>query len=175
MKKDSFSQFIQETWDGKVIDPSYVRFRGMKPIVINVASECGYTDQNYKDIFEFATLMKDKVSIYLYPSNDFGGQEPGTEDDIAAFCDKYGVLDLYPTVKLMKKVSVKDPENELYQHLQYDNVLTDQGIDCEVKWNFQKFLINTDGSMWGFLYSEEPLMDEGVIEWCNNMEIMQDY
>lgn len=175
MKKDSFNQFIQETYDGRVIDPSYVRFRGMKSIVINVASECGYTDQGYKDIFEFASLMKDKVSIYLYPSNDFGGQEPGSEEQIAQFCDKYGVLDLYPTVKLMNKVSVKDPENELFQWLQHGNQMAQDGIDCEIKWNFQKFYINTDGSLWGFGYSQETMMDEDIIEWCNNMEIIQEY
>jgi glutathione peroxidase len=172
--KSSFNQFIQKTYDGRVIDPSYVRFRGMKSIVINVASECGYTDNNYKDIFEFATKMKDKVSIYLYPSNDFGGQEPKSEEEIAKFCDKYGVLDLYPTVKLMNKISVKD--SELFQYLQYDNNLTQEGVDCEVTWNFQKFLINTDGSLWGYLYPEESLTNQkNIEEWCNNMEIIKDY
>ena len=56
--KSSFNQFIQKTYDGRVIDPSYVRFRGMKSIVINVASECGYTDTNYKDIFEIGSITK---------------------------------------------------------------------------------------------------------------------
>ena len=172
MYRDSFNQFIQETWDGKVIDPSYVRFRGMKSIVINVASECGYTDKNYKEIYEFATLMKDKVSIYLYPSNDFGGQEPKDEEQIATFCDQYGLMDLYPTVKLMKKVSVKDPNNELFQWLQYNNEMAKHpDVDAEIKWNFQKYLINTDGSMWGFLYSNESIIDDEIIEWCNVMEI----
>ena len=172
--KNSFNQFIQETHDGKVIDPSYVRFRGMKSIVINVASECGYTDASYKDIFKFATKMKDKVSIYLYPSNDFGGQEPKSEDEIAKFCDKYGVLDLYPTVKLMNKISVKD--SDLYKFLQYDNNLTDNNVDCEVTWNFQKYFINTDGTLWGFAYPEQEMSsDENLTEWCNNMEIIKDY
>ena len=172
--KSSFNQFIQKTYDGRVIDPSYVRFRGMKSIVINVASECGYTDTNYKDIFEFATKMKDKVSIYLYPSNYFGGQEPNIEEEIAKFCDKYGVLDLYPTVKLMNKISVKD--SELFQYLQYDNNLTQEGVNCEVTWNFQKFLINTYGSLWGYLYPEESLTNQkNIEEWCNNMEIIKDY
>ena len=153
--KDNFNQIIQETYDGKVIDPSYVRFRGMKSIVINVASECGYTDNNYKDIFKFATKMKDKVSIYLYPSNDFGGQEPKDESEIAKFCDKYGVLDLYPTVKLMNKISVKD--SELFNF-------------------FQKYLINTDGTLWGFMFPEEMISeDKSIEEWCNNMEIIKDY
>ena len=172
--KDNFNQFIQETYDGKVIDPSYVRFRGMKSIVINVASECGYTDKNYKDIFKFATKMKDKVSIYLYPSNDFGGQEPKDESEIAKFCDKYGILDLYPTVKLMNKISIKD--SELFKFLQYNNSLTDEGVNCEATWNFQKYLINTDGTMWGFIFPEEMISEDKVIEeWCNNMEIIKDY
>lgn len=174
--KDSFNQCIQKTWDGRTIDPSYVRFRGMKSIVINVASECGYTDQNYKDIAEFAKQMKDKVSIYLYPSNDFGGQEPGSVDDISKFCDTYGLMDMYPTVKLMEKVSVVEPGNEVFDFLQYNNNLTSEGIDTKAQWNFQKYLINTDGSLWGFLFPEETLSgDKDIEEWCNNMEIIQDY
>jgi glutathione peroxidase len=175
MAKNNFHQIILQTWDGKTIDPSYVRFRGMKSIVINVASECGLTDESYRDIYEFATLMKDKVSIYLYPSNDFGGQEPGTMDQISNFCDKYGVLDLYPTVKLMPKVSVTDPDNDLFQFLQYNNHLADSGIDCKIQWNFQKFLIDTNGQLWGFSLPHEKLMgDKDIEDWCNNMEIMEE-
>lgn len=175
MAKENFHQIILKTWDDKTIDPSYVRFRGMKSIVINVASECGLTDESYKDIYEFAKLMKDKVSIYLYPSNDFNGQEPGTIEEVSKFCDTYGVLDLYPTVKLMPKVSVKDPNNDLYQFLQYNNNLAKSGVDCEVQWNFQKYLIDTDGSLWGFSLPHEKLIgDEAIEEWCNNMVIIED-
>ena len=74
----------------------------------------------------------------------------------------------------MNKISVKD--SELFQYLQYDNNLTQEGVNCEVTWNFQKFLINTDGSLWGYLYPEESLTNQkNIEEWCNNMEIIKDY
>jgi len=168
--KESFNQFMMRTWDGKLIDPSYVRYRDMKSIVINVASKCGYTDDNYKQLVEFANTVKDKVSIYLFPCNDFGQQEPGDIEEIVYFCDQYGLTDLYPTVKIMGKTSVVDEENELFQWLQYNNEMAKSGLDFGITWNFHKFLINTDGSMWGFCYPDENLNDPEIIEWVNTKQ-----
>ena len=175
MIKENFNQFVQTTSDGKVIDPSYVRFRGMKSIVINTASKCGYTDSDMKDIAKFAELMKDKVSIYLYPSDDFN-QEPNTDEENEVCCDGYGLVDLYPTVKIMSKSSVISKENELYQWLQngQTHYIVDNQIDgnpFELKWNFHKYLINTDGTMWGTLFPGESLISEDIEEWCNIQEI----
>lgn len=167
--KYNFNQCIQYTWDGRCIDPSYVRFRGMKSIVINIASACGYTEQNMREIAQFAEMMEDKVSIYLYPSDDFN-QEPLNDEQIQEFCAKYGLTDMYPTVKIMSKTSVFDENNEVYQFLQKNNHLVEeQGIDCSVNWNFQKYYINTDGTLWGFSYAQESILDDGVVEWANEL------
>jgi|SaaInl74LU_5_DNA_1037368.scaffolds.fasta_scaffold02333_1 glutathione peroxidase len=175
MEKNNFNQFIQDTWDGKNIDPSYVRFRGMKSIVINIASGCGYTDGDLKDIRDFAERMKDKVSIYLFPSDDFK-QEPKEGKELYDFCETYGLNVLYPTVKLMPKSSVTGKDNEMYQWLQFKNEMATQYPSdenpFEVKWNFHKFLINTDGTVWGTLFPGESLLQKDIIEWCDNMEII---
>jgi glutathione peroxidase len=141
----------------------------MKSIVINIASACGYTESNMTEIAEFAKMMKDKVSIYLYPSDDFN-QEPLTDEQIQEFCTKYGLTELYPTVKIMAKTSVLDPNNEVYQFLQKNNHLaTEQGVNCDVDWNFQKYYINTNGTLWGFSYAQESILDEGVVEWAGQL------
>ena len=149
------------TADGQMIHPKVLN---TKHIVINVASECGYTDTNYKDLKEFLdTVDEDKVTVWLYPSNDFGGQEPGTKEEIKTFCDGYGVLD-YPNVYLMNKTVLKD--SDIWHWLQYTNDgSTQYGYDFEAKWNFFKYLIDVDGEMWGLSYSEESLLDEEVMDW----------
>lgn len=151
------------TADGQMIYPKVLN---TKHIVINVASECGYTNQNYQDLQSFLeTVDKDKVSIWLYPSNDFGKQEPGTDEEIKMFCESYGVLD-YPNVYLMNKTVLKD--SDIWHWLQYTNEgSTQYGYDFEAKWNFFKYLIDEDGEMWGLSYSSESLLDEEVLEWVN--------
>ena len=151
------------TANGQMIHPKVLN---TKHIIINVASECGYTNQNYQDLQSFLeTVDKDKVSVWLYPSNDFGEQEPGTDEEIKMFCESYGVLD-YPNVYLMTKTSLKD--SDIWHWLQYTNEgSTEYGYDFEAKWNFFKYLIDEDGEMWGLSYSEESLLDEEVMDWVN--------
>lgn len=151
------------TANGQMIHPKVLN---TKHIIINVASECGYTNQNYQDLQSFLeTVDKDKVSIWLYPSNDFGEQEPGTDEEIKMFCESYGVLD-YPNVYLMTKTSLKD--SDIWHWLQYTNEgSTQYGYDFEAKWNFFKYLIDEDGEMWGLSYSAESLLDEDVMDWVN--------
>lgn len=159
----NFFDRILITVDGQMIYPKDLNTRH---IVINVASECGYTNQNYQDLQSFLeTVDKDKVTVWLYPSNDFGEQEPGTDKEIKTFCESYGVLG-YPNVYLMSKTSLKD--SEIWHWLQYTNdAVTQRGYDFETKWNFFKYLIDHDGEMWGLSYSEESLLDEEVMEWIN--------
>ena len=151
------------TANGQMIHPKVLN---TKHIIINVASECGYTNQNYQDLQSFLeTVDKDKVSVWLYPSNDFGEQEPGTDEEIKMFCESYGVLD-YPNVYLMTKTSLKD--SDIWHWLQYTNEgSTEYGYDFEAKWNFFKYLIDEDGEMWGLSYSAESLLDEDVMDWVN--------
>ena len=159
----NFFDRILITANGDMIHPKALK---TKHIVINVASECGYTNQNYQDLQSFLeTVDKDKVTVWLYPSNDFGEQEPGTDEEIKTFCESYGVLD-YPNVHLMPKTILKD--SELWHWLQYTNEgSTQYGYDFEAKWNFYKYLIDEDGEMWGLSFSNESLLDQEVMDWIN--------
>ena len=159
----NFFDRILITADGTMVHPKTLN---TKHIVINVASECGHTNQNYQDLQSFLeTVDKNKVTVWLYPSNDFGRQEPGTDEEIKTFCESYGVLD-YPNVYLMSKTSLKD--SEIWHWLQYTNEgSTEYGYDFEAKWNFFKYLIDENGEMWGLSYSEESLLDKEVMDWVN--------
>ena len=159
----NFFDRILITADGTMVHPKTLK---TKHIVINVASECGHTNQNYQDLQSFLeTVDKNKVTVWLYPSNDFGRQEPGTDEEIKTFCESYGVLD-YPNVYLMSKTSLKD--SEIWHWLQYTNEgSTEYGYDFEAKWNFFKYLIDENGEMWGLSYSEESLLDKEVMDWVN--------
>jgi glutathione peroxidase len=121
---------------------AFSQLKGHKVLVVNTASECGYTRQ-YKQLQELYEQYKDKGLIIVgFPSNDFGGQEPGDEKAIAEFCEKnYQV-----TFPMMSKVSTKGGQ---------------------VKWNFQKYMINADGTMQGMLASAEDPLSETVLNWLD--------
>jgi glutathione peroxidase len=116
-------------------------YKGKTLLLVNVASKCGLTPQ-YSALEAIQKKYKDKGFVVLgFPSNDFGGQEPGTNEEIQEFCStKYNV-----TFPLFDKVHVKEgPE----QHALY-KALTGEGAPFpgEVKWNFGKFLISKDGKI----------------------------
>lgn len=114
-------------------------FAGKVLLIVNTASECGYTGQ-YKDLQKiYATYHKRGLEILAFPANDFGGQEPGSNQDIKNFCQKnYGV-----TFPLMAKSTVKGPgKSEIFQFLTSASAKHESG---EIKWNFEKFLINKVG------------------------------
>ncbi len=115
-------------------------FKGKKVLCVNVASECGYTPQ-YQGLQKLADTYKDKLVIIGFPCNQFGGQEPGSEGEIAAFCKKnYGV-----TFLLTEKIDVKGTnQNLVYQWLTQQSL--NGKSDAEVKWNFNKFLIDEHGN-----------------------------
>lgn len=131
----NFHDFKSIDIKGKVIALS--AYKGKPILVVNVASKCGYTPQ-YEGLEKVYKSFKDKGLVVIgFPSNDFGAQEPGSEKEIADFCKlNYGV-----SFDLMKKVKVlgsdKDP---VYQFL-IDNA-PEKG---DVKWNFEKFLIDKEG------------------------------
>lgn len=134
-------------------------FKGKKILIVNTASECGYTPQ-YEGLEELYNKYKDNGLVVIgFPANEFGGQEPGSNADIAAFCQKnYGV-----TFPMAAKVVVKGPGIEpLFRYL------TDEagkiGVEDPIKWNFTKFLIDGSGRLMKvFAHGTEPLSDE-VIE-----------
>jgi len=124
--------------DGKDID--LAQYRGKVVLVVNVASRCGYTDQ-YKGLQElYDRYGKDGLVVLGVPSNQFGGQEPGSEEDIQKFCTtNYKV-----TFPLTAKVEVKGPNKiDLYKALTSATVR--DGKTEEVGWNFEKFLVGRNG------------------------------
>jgi glutathione peroxidase len=127
--------------DIKGKDTSLKAYEGKTILIVNVASQCGYTKQ-YKPLEALYQKYKDKGLVVLgFPSNDFGAQEPGTNDEIVEFCTKKFNV----SFPMFDKVRVKSgPE----QHPLY-TALTgkDSPVPGDVKWNFGKFLIGRDGKI----------------------------
>ncbi|MGZ3238581.1 MAG: glutathione peroxidase [Burkholderiaceae bacterium] len=118
------------------------QYRGKVLLIVNTASNCGYTPQ-YKGLEAVYQQFKDKgVEVLGFPCNQFGKQEPGSADEIGAFCEKnYGV-----TFPLFAKIDVNGAQTHpLFKHLKSEapGLLGTQAI----KWNFTKFLIKKDGTV----------------------------
>lgn len=129
----SVHEFTMNTIDGKPAPLS--AYKGKVLLFVNVASKCGYTPQ-YTGLQSLYAKYKDKGLVIVgVPANNFGGQEPGTNEEIATFCSRtYNV-----TFPIMSKVSVKGSDaTPLYQYLTANN-------GGDVKWNFTKFLVGKDG------------------------------
>jgi glutathione peroxidase len=134
---NSIHTFKVTALDGGTID--FASFKGKKILVVNTASECGYTPQ-YEELEALYKKYNDKLVVVGFPANNFGGQEPGSNEQIQQFCKKnYGV-----TFPMAAKISVKgDDAAPLYQWLCSK---TKNGVlDAEVKWNFNKFLLDENG------------------------------
>lgn len=153
----SIHRFKVEGISGENID--LVNFQGKKMMIVNVASECGFTPQ-YRQLQELYEHYKDQLVIIGFPSNDFGGQEPGTEENIKAFCElNYGV-----SFPLTAKVSIKGNDvHPVYKWLTHAN---ENGVrDTKVQWNFHKFLLDEAGHLHIDLPSVVTPLDEQIIDW----------
>lgn len=150
----SIHTFKVEALDGTTIN--FADFKGKKILIVNTASECGYTPQ-YKDLEALYQKFKDKLVIVGFPANNFGGQEPGTNTEIKAFCQQnYGV-----TFPMAAKISVKGNDAApIYQWLctKSQNGL----IDAEIKWNFNKFLLDENGNMIAYFPSNVTPLSEQI-------------
>ena len=140
MAQTSFYDFKVKDIDGN--DFSFSQLKGKKVLLVNTASKCGNTPQ-YADMEKFYEENKNRNFVIIgFPANNFLGQEPGTNEDIKAFCQKnYGV-----TFPMMSKISVKgDDMHPLYKWLTSKDL---NGYkDSQVKWNFQKYLVDEDGKL----------------------------
>lgn len=139
--------------DGTSLDLS--QYRGKKILVVNTASECGYTPQ-YKDLETLYQQHKDRLVVIGFPCNDFGGQEPGSPADIRQFCTKnYGV-----SFPMGEKVSIRGGSvSPLYAWLTQKS--RNHVSDATVRWNFHKFLIDENGQLIrDFPSSVNPLSTE---------------
>jgi glutathione peroxidase len=139
---------------------SFEQLKGKKVLLVNTASECGYTPQ-YRQLQELYTTYKDKGLVVLgFPSNDFGGQEPGSEQQIEQFCQaNYGV-----TFPMMSKVSTKGADKHPVYRWLTEKALNGK-MDSEVKWNFQKYLVDEQGDLVTMLASAADPLGAEVTDW----------
>lgn len=134
----SVYDFKLKTIDGKNFN--LAAYKGKKLLIVNTASKCGFTPQ-YAELQKLADEYKGKVTVIGFPANNFGGQEPGANLAIKEFCQKnYGV-----TFPLSEKVSVKgDDISPLFKYL---TSAENPDFTGEIKWNFEKFLIDENGKL----------------------------
>lgn len=150
--------FKVRTLDGGEYD--FQNLKGKKVMIVNTASECGLTPQ-YEQLQElYEAHGGENFEIIGFPSNDFAGQEPGSAEEIAAFCEKnYGV-----SFPMMEKVHVK--EGELHPVYQWLTNASMNGVgDFEVQWNFHKFLIDEEGHLVRDVSPRTLPIDEEVLSW----------
>lgn len=140
MSAETIYQFKVEDLDGNAFD--FASLKGKKILVVNTASECGLTPQ-YEQLQAIYEKYKDKNFVIVgFPANNFGAQEPGSNSEIATFCQQnYGV-----SFPMMAKISVKG--GNMHAVYQFLTQKAKNGLeDSEVQWNFQKYLINENGEL----------------------------
>jgi glutathione peroxidase len=166
ISQKSFYDFTVETIDGQLFN--FADLKGRKVMIVNTASKCGNTPQ-YKDLELLYKAYKNKLVVIGFPANNFMNQEPGTNKEIKEFCErKYGV-----TFPMMAKISVKGSDiHPLYKWLTRKS---ENGVlDSEVTWNFQKYLIDENGNLVGYLKpSIKPLSDD-VVMWVTKNRFTQE-
>jgi glutathione peroxidase len=155
-----FYDFKVKTLEGGNFD--FSSLKGKKVMIVNTASKCGFTPQ-YKDLEEVYVKYHDNLVIIGFPANNFASQEPGTAAEIRKFCtENYGV-----TFPMMEKISVKgDDMAPLYKWLTSKE--KNGVMDSEVKWNFQKYLIDENGKLVDVVYSKDKPTSDKVIAWISS-------
>ena len=138
MSQQSVHEFTITTIDGESKNLS--DFKGKKMLFVNTASQCGFTPQ-YMELQEVHEKHGEELVIIGFPANNFGGQEPGSNDQIKSFCQRnYGVSFL-----LSEKVSVKGKNiSPLFDWL---NAQDNQSFKGDIMWNFEKYLIDESGKL----------------------------
>lgn len=152
----SFFTLSAKSIEGKEVP--FSEYTGKVVMVVNVASRCGFTSQ-YKELQELYLKYKDKGFVILgFPSNDFGQQEPGTDQEIKSFCD----LNYKVTFPMMTKGPVKGESLQpVYKYLTVD---AGPGMGGAVLWNFEKFIINRRGQPIERFRSQTSPMSPKVVE-----------
>ncbi len=159
--KNTIYQFKVKDIEGNDFD--FAKLKGKKILVVNTASKCGLTPQ-FEDLQKLYDSYKDKNLVVVgFPANNFNQQDPGTNEEIAAFCQKnYGV-----TFPMMEKVSVKGSDaSPIYQWLTQE---VKNGVhDSEVEWNFHKFLIDENGHLVKELSPKVTPLDPEIVTWIKS-------
>lgn len=171
----AFYDFKVAGLDGKEID--FSNFKGKKVLIVNTASKCGNTPQ-YADLEKLYEKYKDKLVIVGFPANNFGAQEPGSNEEIGEFCKKnYGVTfpmaekisvrgdDIHPLFKwlvaqsgeMAKNIPADDTKDILYKKFLQDPVI----------WNFTKFLVDEKGNLIAVFHNKVNPMSEEITKYLN--------
>jgi glutathione peroxidase len=155
----SIHAFKVRSIEGGVLD--FADFKGKKIMIVNTASECGYTPQ-YQQLQELHENFSDTLAIVGMPCNDFGGQEPEGETTIEQFCSmRYGV-----TFPLSAKVNILNEPHPVYQFLTQKK---ENGVaDSTVQWNFQKYLLNESGELVKVVPASTSPLDDEILAFINN-------
>lgn len=171
----SLYDFKVKGLDGKDID--FSAYKGKKILIVNTASKCGNTPQ-YADLQKLYDKYKNKLVIVGFPANNFGQQEPGTNEEIGEFCKKnYGV-----TFPMAEKISVKgddihplfkwlvEQSNELAKKVPTDNtkdIVYKKFLQDPVIWNFTKFLVDEKGNLVAVFHNKVNPMSEEIAKYLN--------
>src|SRR5689334_8057546 len=171
----SLYSFKVKTVDGKDFD--FSSLKGKKILIVNTASKCGNTPQ-YADLEKLYEKYKDKLVIVGFPANNFGAQEPGSNEEIGEFCKKnYGV-----SFPMAEKVSVKgddmDPlfkwlvqqSNDMAKNLPTDNskdLAWRDYLRSPITWNFTKFLIDENGNLIAVFHNKVSPMSDEITKYLN--------
>lgn len=145
--------------EGKPFEDGY--FKGKKILIVNVASECGYTPQ-YAELQALYEQFQDRLIVLGCPCNDFGNQEPGMETDIQHFCEvRFGV-----TFPMTQKMSILHDPHPLYQWLCRKTL---NGVeDYSVSWNFQKFLVDKSGVLVTTIGPGVSPLEKQILDWVTS-------
>lgn len=156
----SIYDFKVQTLEGE--DFSFEQLKGKKVLIVNTASKCGFTPQ-YEDLQElWEHYGGDDFIIIGFPANNFMNQEPGSDEDIQAFCSRnYGV-----TFPMMSKISVKGKDmHPVYKWLTQKEL--NKFEDSKVQWNFQKYLIDENGQLVKVIKPKVKPTDPEILNWLN--------
>ena len=157
-EKKSLYDYSAKTIDGREF--SMEQLKGKKVLIVNTASECGLTPQ-YEDLQKlYEKYGGDGFEIIGFPSNDFMNQEPGNNEEIKNFCQvNYGV-----TFQMMEKIKVKgDDMHPVYRWLTNKDL---NGVkNSNVRWNFQKYLIDENGRLVDFVAPRKKPDSEEIVQW----------
>lgn len=155
----SFYAFSARTINGDTLH--FSSLKGKKVLVVNTASECMLTPQ-YKKLQElYEEYGGDDFEIIAFPCNDFGNQEPGDNKQIEEFCAQYGV-----SFTVMEKIEIKGENGHpIYRWLTESK--ENGTLDAKVRWNFQKFMIDTTGTVVDFAGPAQSPLCNKIIDWLN--------
>jgi glutathione peroxidase len=156
--KESIHQFTVTDINGKSFD--FKSLKGKKIMVVNTASKCGLTPQYEKLEALYQKYKNSNFVIVGFPANNFMGQEPGTNEEIATFCKKnYGV-----SFSMMEKISVKG--SDIHPVYQFLTEKSKNGLeDNSVQWNFQKYLIDENGYLVKVVSPRTSPDDQEITNW----------